>query len=216
MSLTLYFHPLSSFCQKVLTALYENNTPFTPQLVDLGDEVSRTTFLELWPIGKFPVLRDGTRGRTIPESTIIIEYLAQHHPGPTALVPADAELALQTRQWDRFYDLSVDVPMQKIVTDRLRPPAQRDTIGVARATAELRTACAIVDREMAAKTWAIGEPFTMADCAAAPALYYANEVMPLSAAHPHAAAYLGRLMQRPSFARAVAEAEPYRHMFPRE
>ena len=216
MSLTLYFHPLSSFCQKVLTALYENDTPFTPHLVDLGDEVSRAAFLKIWPIGKFPVLRDEARGRTIPESTIIIEYLAQHHSGRTRLVPADADLALQTRLWDRFYDLSVDVPMQKIVTDRLRPPAQRDSLGVEHAKALLRTACDIVDREMAGKTWAVGDAFTMADCAAAPALYYANEVMPLGAAHRHAAAYFDRLMQRPSFARAVAEAEPYRHLFPRE
>jgi glutathione S-transferase len=216
MSLTLYFHPLSSFCRKVLTALYENGTPFTPHLVDLGDAASRAAFLKIWPIGKFPVLRDEARGRTIPESTIIIEYLAQHHPGRTQLVPADPELALQTRLWDRFYDLSVDVPMQKIVTDRLRPLAQRDTIGVEQATALLRTACDIVDGEMAGKTWAVGDVFTMADCAAAPALYYANEVMPLRAAHRHAAAYLDRLMQCPSFARAAAEAEPYRHLFPRE
>ena len=216
MPLTLYFHPLSSFCQKVLVALYENDTPFTPHLVDLGDAVSRAAFLKVWPIGKFPVLRDEARGRTIPESTIIIEYLAQHHPGRTPLVPADPELALQTRLWDRFYDLSVDVPMQKIVTDRLRPPGQRDGLGVEHAKAQLRTACDIVDREMAGKTWAVGEVFTMADCAAAPALYYANEVMPLHAAHKHAAAYFERLMQRPSFARAVAEAAPYRALFPRE
>jgi glutathione S-transferase len=216
MSLTLYCHPFASFCQKVLIALYENETPFTAHLVNLGDEASRAAFLKIWPVGKFPVLRDHARGRTIPESTIIIEYLAQHHPGPMPLVPADAEGAIAARQWDRFHDLEVAVPMQKIVTDRLRPSGQRDALGVDAARAQLRTALAIVDAEMAAKTWATGEAFTMADCAAAPALFYANEVMPLGAAHANAAAYLERLMRRPSFARVLKEAEPYRHLFPRE
>src|SRR5688572_17459093 len=102
MSLTLYFHPFASFCQKVLIALYENETPFTPHLVDLGDEASRAAFLKIWPVGKFPVLRDDARDRTIPESSIIIEYLAQHHPARAQLVPADAERALKARLWDRF------------------------------------------------------------------------------------------------------------------
>src|ERR1700704_147574 len=112
MALTLYFHPLSSFCQKALVALYENDTPFTPHIVDLGDECARAAFLKIWPIGKFPVLRDDANDRTIPESSIIIEYLAQHYPGRTPLVPADADLARQTRLRDRFYDLYVNMPMQ--------------------------------------------------------------------------------------------------------
>src|SRR5262245_23962731 len=117
-SLKLYFHPFSSFCQKVLVALYENDVPFEPHLVDLGDVASSREFKRIWPIGRFPVLRDEVRGRTIPESTPIIEYLAQHHPGRTQLVPVDADLAWETRRWDRFFDLYVNVPMQKIVTDR--------------------------------------------------------------------------------------------------
>jgi glutathione S-transferase len=121
MSLKLYFHPLSSFCQKALIALYENETPFEPHIVDLADETSSAEFKKIWPIGKFPVLRDEARDRTVPESSIIIEYLAQHYPGATQLVPADAELARQARMRDRFYDLYVNVPMQKVVTDRLRP-----------------------------------------------------------------------------------------------
>ena len=158
MSLTLYFHPLSSFCQKVLIALYENGTPFTPHLVDLGDETSRAAFLEVWPIGKFPVLRDGARDRTVPESSIIIEYLAQHYPGATQLVPADAELARQTRMRDRFYDLYVNVPMQKVVTDRLRPAGKSDAYGVEQAKTQLATAIGMIDAEMATRRAAARSP----------------------------------------------------------
>jgi glutathione S-transferase len=215
MSLTLYFHPLSSFCQKVLIALYENGTPFEPRIVDLADETSRAAFLKVWPIGKFPVLRDEAKDRTIPESSIIIEYLAQHYPGRTDLVPADAELAREGRMRDRFYDLYVNVPMQKIVTDRLRPAGRNDPHGVENAKRLLSTALGMVDQEMATKTWAMGDAFSMADCAAAPALFYANLVMPFGDTHKNAAAYLRRLMERPSFARAVKEAEPYRALFPK-
>jgi glutathione S-transferase len=214
MSLTLYFHPLSSFCQKVLIALYENDTPFTPLIVDLGNETEAADFKKIWPIGKFPVLRDEARDWTVPESSIIIEYLDQHYPGKSQLVPNDADLARQTRMRDRFYDLYVQGPMQKIVGDRLRPAGKNDPYGVAQARAQLETACLMIDRDMATKVWAMGDPFTMADCAASPALYYANLVMPLGSAYKNAAAYMDRLMQRPSFARAVKEAEPYRALFP--
>ncbi|MEO6420565.1 MAG: glutathione S-transferase family protein, partial [Polyangiaceae bacterium] len=128
--LTLYFHPLASFCMKALIALHENETPFQPHLVDLSDETARASFKKLWPIGKFPVLRDDASDRIIPESTIIIEYLAQHFPGKTQLVPTDADLARETRQRDRFYDLHVHAHMQKIVGDRLRPPGLNDPSGV--------------------------------------------------------------------------------------
>ena len=214
MALTLYFHPLSSFCQKVLAALYENETPFEPHIVDLLDETSRAAFKRIWPIGRFPVLRDETAGRTIPESTIIIEYLARHHPGRVRLVPEDPELARETRLRDRFHDLYLNVPMQKIVTDRLRPAGRNDLHGVEEARALLGTAVRMVDEEMATRVWAVGDTFTMADCAAAPALFYADKVMPLEHAHPHVAAYLARLMERPSFARALREAEPYLKLFP--
>jgi glutathione S-transferase len=214
MSLRLYFHPLSSFCQKVLVALYENDTPFEPHLVDLGDDASSAAFKKIWPIGKFPVLRDEARGRTIPESSIIIEYLAQHYPGNSRLVPEDADRARETRLSDRFYDLHVHVPMQKIVADRLRPPGKTDSFGVEQARAQLATALGMLDAEMATKTWAMGKHFSMADCAAAPALYYANLVAPFGAAHKNVAAYFDRLLERPSFARAVREAGPYRHLFP--
>ena len=143
MSLKLYFHPLSSFSQKVLVAFYENDTPFEPHIVDLADETSRAEFKKIWPIGKFPVLRDDAKDRTIPESSIIIEYLARHYPGGTQLVPADAELARQTRMRDRFYDLYVNVPMQKVVTDRLRPAGKNDAHGVEEAKTLLETAIGI-------------------------------------------------------------------------
>jgi glutathione S-transferase len=215
MSLKLYFHPLSSFCQKVLTALYENETPFEPHIVDLFDEASAAAFKKIWPIGKFPVLRDDARDRTVPESSIIIEYLAQHYPGRVQLVPADAEFARQTRLRDRFFDLYVNVPMQKIVTDKLRPAGSNDTYGVQDAKKLLQTAIGMIDQDMAAKTWVMGEAFTMADCAAAPPLFYANIVAPFGDTHKNAAAYLGRLMERPSFARAVKEAQPYLALMPR-
>jgi glutathione S-transferase len=216
MSLTLHFHPLSSFCQKALIALYENDTPFTPNIVDLSDESQRRALLALWPIGKFPVLRDEARGETIPESTIIIEYLAQHYPGRTPLVPADADLARGTRLLDRFFDLYVNLPMQTIVGNRLRPAAAKDALGDEQARARLRTAYRMIETDMAGKTWALGEAFTMADCAAGPALYYANLVEPFGEDMRNVAGYFERLLARPSFARAVKEADPYRHLFPKE
>ena len=214
MALTLYFHPLASYCQKVLIALYESDTPFTPHLVDLGDAASAAAFKKIWPIGKFPVLRDDARDRTVPESSIIIEYLALHYPARTPLVPADPEPAWQTRLRDRFFDLHVHEHMQRIVGDRLRPADKKDPHGVELARTALQTAYGMLDQDMAARTWAMGDAFTMADCAAAPALFYADKVMPFGATHPKAHAYLDRLMQRPSYARALKEAEPYFKLFP--
>jgi glutathione S-transferase len=214
MSLTLHFHPLASFCQKALIALYENETPFTPKLVDLANETERAALLKLWPIGKFPVLRDETRDQTIPESSIVIEYLDRHYPGRVRFIPDDADRAWQTRLRDRFYDLYVHEPMQKIVLDRLRPAGANDSQGVEEAKARLRTSYGMIDREMAATTWAMGDAFSLADCAAAPSLFYANEVMPFGT-HKNVAAYFDRLKARPSYARVLQEAEPYFAMFPR-
>ncbi|QRN92802.1 glutathione S-transferase family protein [Archangium violaceum] len=208
----LYFHPFASFCQKVLVALYENGTPFEPHFVDLGDPASRQAFLAIWPVGKMPVLVDRAANRTIPESSIIIEYLDRHYPGATRLIPDDFDKALETRLQDRFFDLQIAEPMQKIVTDRIRPKGRGDPHGVEAARASLRTAYDLLDRQMATRTWAVGEAFTLADCGAAPALFYANWVEPIT--HAHVRAYLDRLMKRPSFARAVEEARPYRVLFP--
>ena len=210
MALTLYFHPLSSFCQKALIALYENGTPFTPHKVDLMDEKESAAFKRLWPVGKFPVLRDEKNGQTIPESTSIIEYLARHYPGPVQLVPKDPDAALTVRAQDRFYDLNVHLLTQKVITDRLRPAGQNDTFGVEHARGLLQTALSIIDKDMAKKTWATGDAFTMADCAAAPTLFYTNRaVKPLAGTFDNVAAYLDRLMKRPSYARALKEAEPF-------
>jgi len=216
MPLTLHFHPLSSFCHKVLIALYENDTPFTPNIVNLGDAEERAALLKLWPIGKFPVLADAARDWTVSESSIIIEYLDQHFPGRTRFIPDDPELARQMRFRDRFFDLYVHMPMQKIVGDRLRPPGAKDPHGVAEARTQMQTALGMVDQAMAGKTWAAGESFTMADCAAAPALFYADKVAPLAGRYPNVVAYLERLKQRPSYARALEEAKPYFHMFPQD
>jgi glutathione S-transferase len=214
MSLTLYFHPLASYCQKVLIALYENDTPFTPRSVDLGNAEERAALLKLWPIGKFPVLRDAARDQTVPESSIIIEYLDRHYPGRTPLVPTDPDLSWQTRLRDRFYDHYVHEPMQKIVGDRLRPAEKRDPFGVEEARARLRASYDVIDQEIAKKTWAIGDAFTMADCAACPPLFFANLVEPFGDGHAHVAAYFDRLRARPSCARVFAEAEPFMKMFP--
>ena len=210
MPLTLHFHPLSSFCQKALIALYENGTPFTPHKVDLMDEKESAAFKQLWPVGKFPVLRDEKNGQTIPESTSIIEYLVRHYPGPVQLVPKDPDAALTVRAQDRFYDLNVHLLTQKVITDRLRPAGQNDTFGVEHARTLLQTALRIVDKDMARKTWASGDAFTMADCAAAPTLFYTNKaVTPLAGSFDNLAAYLDRLIKRPSYARALKEAEPF-------
>jgi glutathione S-transferase len=214
MALTLYMHPLSSYCHKALIALYENAIAFTPQVVNLGDPAARDNFRKLWPIGKFPVLRDDARDQTIPESTCIIEYLARHYAGPVELIPDDPELAAQVRATDRFYDLHVHDPMQRIVADKLRPADGHDPVGVSEAKERLRTALRIADGELATRQWAIGELFSMADCAAAAPLFFTNKMMPLAEEFPHASAYLERLMKRPSYARALLEAQPYMSFFP--
>jgi len=216
MSLTLYMHPLASFCHKALIALYENDTPFDAHLVDLADPQARAAFYALWPMGRFPLLRDDARDCLVPESTIIIEYLAQHYPGKVSLVPDDADLAREVRLRDRFFDLYVNEMMQKVVTDRLRPSGAHDHYGVSAARDKLLAAYDVLEKDMAHRTWAVGDSYTMADCAASPALFYANLVIPLEEAHPHTAAYLLRLMQRPSFARVLREAQPYMHMVPKE
>jgi glutathione S-transferase len=214
MPLTVYLHPLSSFCHKVLIGLYENATPFVPQIVNLGDPVARAEFKKIWPFARFPVLRDEARGRTVPESTTIIEYLAQHYPGPAKLIPDDPQLAAQARAADRFYDLHLHVPMQKVVGDKLRPADRHDPLGVDQAREQMRTALRIANDEMAAQLWAVGDHFSMADCAAAPPLFFINLMMPLADEFPHLSAYLDRLMKRPSYARVLAEAQPYLAMFP--
>jgi len=216
MSLTLHFHPLASYCWKALIALYENDIPFTPNLVDLGNPAERAALVKLWGIGKFPVLRDDARSETVPESSIIVEYLDSHYRGPTRFIPDDAGRALQTRLRDRFYDLYVHLPMQKIMADRLRPAGMQDPHGVEEARAQLRTSYAMIERQMAKGAWAMGEDFSLADCAAAPSLFYGSMVVPFEETQKNLAAYFERLKARPSFARVRTEAEPYFQMVPKE
>lgn len=212
--LELFYHPLASYCHKVLIGLYESATPFVPKQVDLLDDASRASFFALWPVGKMPVLRDGNTGRVIPETSIILEYLDRHYPGPRPLLPDDPELALEARLWDRFFDLYVHAPMQRIVADRLRAEGERDTRAVGEARASLRTAYDVLEPRMRDREWAVGSAFGFADCAAAPALFYAAIVEPFDAERPALSAYFERLVTRPSYARVLAEARPYFELFP--
>jgi glutathione S-transferase len=214
MTLTLHLHPLASFCQKVLVALYETGIPFTPRLVDLGDRQASARFLELWPVGKIPVLEDVAAGRIVPETSIIIEYLEARAPAGCRLLPSDGRLRLDARLWDRFFDMYVQAPMQKIVTDRLRAEGERDAKGVEDARAGLVVAYDMIERQIDGRQWIIGDDFSLADCAAAPALFYAGIVAPFEGTRPGVAAYFERLLGRASFARVLAEARPYFHMFP--
>jgi glutathione S-transferase len=217
MSLILYYHPLSSFCWKVLIPLYENGTAFEPKMLqNMQDPAERAAFEQLWPVGKFPLLVDEAHDRTIPETSIIIEWLDRHHRGPTRFVPEDPELAQEVRLWDRIYDLYVQMPMQRIVFDRIRPAEQQYPTGVAEDRTLLKKAMAMVDAYLADKHWATGEHFTLADCAAMPALFYADRVEPFEGRWPNAAALLERLKARPSVARVLREAEPYFQYFPTE
>jgi len=211
MPVTLFSHPFASYCQKALIALYENATPFTARLLDQSDPATFTEFSALWPLKRFPLLLDN--GRTIAEASIIIEHLGLHHPGAVRLIPADVAAALEVRFVDRFFDNYVHTPMQAIVGDSLRQPEERDARGVANAHAALDTAYAWLEQRMANREWAAGD-FSLADCAAAPALFYADWVHPVGTAFPQVKAYRQRLNARPSFARAIEEARPYRHYFP--
>lgn len=210
MSPKLYAHPFSSYCQKVLTALYENATPFEYVLLE-GDDAMRQ-LAALWPLKRFPVLVDG--GVTIPESTAIIEFLQLRHAGPTQLIPEDVDAAIEVRMLDRLFDNYVMTPMQKIVFDHLRPQDERDPYGVDEARAMLDTAYAWLDRHLEGREWAAHTGFSLADCAAAPSLFYADWVHPVGGVHANLRRYRQRLLARPSFARAVDEARPYRHYFP--
>ncbi len=214
MPLTLHAHPLASFCQKVLIGLYELGTPFEFATVNLGEAESRQAYFKLWPIGKMPVLIDSDRAAMVPESSIILEYLDRHYPGPARLIPDDPDRSRQTRLKDRVLDSYLHVQMQKIVGDRMRPDGAKDPHGVADARRLIRTVYGMIERDIADKTWAMGEDFTLVDCAAAPPLFFCNRFEPFADDHPNLAAYFGRLQARPSVAKARAGAEPFLHMVP--
>jgi glutathione S-transferase len=210
MALKLYAHPFSSYCQKVLIAFYENDTPF--EYLTLDDAKNGAELEELWPIKKFPVLVDNDH--TIMEASIIIEHLNLHHPGPARLIPEDPRAALEVRLMDRFFDNYIMTPMQKIVADRIRTENDRDPYGVTEARAMLDKAYAWLDTALAGREWATGVTFSLADCAAAPSLFYADWAHPIGEAFTRVRDYRRKLLARPSFARAVDEARPYRPYFP--
>jgi glutathione S-transferase len=210
MALILHSHPLASFCHKVLIALYETGVPFETRMVNLGDPVSRAEFLSISPFGKMPVLRDEARDRTVFETSIIVEYLDRHYPAARRLLPADPEARLETRLWDRVFDLYVQQPVQAAVVATMR----RQPDPVTEPSAALAKAYDQIEAHMAGREWAAGDDFSLADCAAAPGLFYAATITPFPAHCPAVAAYFERLVARPSVARMLAEARPYFHMYP--
>ncbi len=210
MSLTLYAHPFAAYCWKALIALYENATPFNYRVVE--DAAGWAELESLWPIRKFPLLRDGDS--TIVESSIIIEYLMRHYPGASRMIPEDADAALTVRFMDRFFDNYVMRPMQTLVSDRMRTHSERDIKGVADARRMLEVAYGWLEGQLAPQGWASGSSFSLADCAAAPALFYADWVHPLDDRFAAVRAYRARVLARPCVARVVAEARPYRKLFP--
>lgn len=212
-ALTLHYHPLSSYCHKVMIAVDILGVEVDKRLIDLGDPAEREAFLSLWPTGKMPLLVD--QGRPIPETSIIIEHLQrQHARRDHALIPHDQGAALGVRLWDRLFDLYVMTPMQALTADLLKPESDRDARGVARAREGLMTSYAMIDRQLAGRTWIVGDVFSMADCAAAPALFYAVTYVPLSPQQVHLSAYFERLMNHPSVAATIEQARPYFKFYP--
>jgi len=213
MALTLYYHPLSSFCWKALIALYEADVAFTPRVVNLGDPADRAAFQAVWPLAKFPVLRDDARDETVPESTFVVEYLARTEASAASLVPTDPDRAMQTRLLDRLIDNYIHLPFQQVVGERMRPDDKHDPYGAEQNRAAIRAGYDLIAPMIVGEGWAMGEAFTLADCAALPALFYADYAVSL-AEWPSLAAYLGRLKARSSVARVLEEAEPFFQYFP--
>jgi glutathione S-transferase len=212
MALVLYGHPFSSYTQKVLIALYENATPFEFRCIGPDTPEHVTEWLRRWPLAKFPLLLDGDR--QLVETSIILEYLDRVHPGPVRLLPVDPIDALDVRFLDRFFDLHVMDAMQVAVASKLGRLPMKSDDGLALARERLDRAYAWLEGQLAGRTWAAGADFTLADCAAAPSLFYADWTHPIAETHPTLRAYRARLLARPSFARAVDEARPYRPLFP--
>lgn len=212
MSVELFAHPFSSYCQKAIVALDEYRVDWTLRLIEPGSEWT-PVWEQLWPIKRFPVLRDGDR--VVPEASAIIEYLNVHHRGSAdPLIPDDADAAAEVRMLDRFFDHYVSDPQARIVFNAIRPADKPDPLAEEEAHAMLDRAYRWLDAHMAARQWAAGDAFSMADCAAAPALFYADWTYPLGDAYPNVTAYRTRLLARPSFARLVDAARPYRNFFP--
>lgn len=212
-ALTLHYHPLSSYCHKVLIAIEHLGIEVDRQLLNLGDPAARAAHLALWPTGKMPLLVD--QGRPIPETSIIIEHLQRHHaPAGRRLIPDDVDAALEVRLWDRLFDQYVMTPMQALTADLLRAPADRDAIDVAQARHGLASAYAFIDRHLDGRTWVAGDAFSLADCAAAPALFYAVTYVPLAPDQRHLAAYFERLLVHAAVAPVIEQARPWFKYYP--
>ena len=212
MTLTLFSHPFASYCWKALIALYERELPFVA--TEVGGEDHRARLADLWPFSTMPVLVDDQSGASVAESTIVIEYLDRFGDAPP-LIPTDPDAALQARLWDRVMDGHVHTPMQKIVHDHLRPEGSGDSYGVEEARAKLDTVYGILDTRLRDMPWMAGESFTVADCAAAPSLYYARVVHPWDEKrHGDLTNYFDTLTDRASIARVIDEARPNRQFLP--
>jgi glutathione S-transferase len=212
MSLALYGHPFSSYTQKALIALYENGTPFTFCCISPDTPQHSAEWLRRWPLRKFPLLLDGER--TVVESSIIIEYLQLAHPGPVRLLPENPMAALEVRFLDRFFDYHVMDAMQIAVESAIQRIPLKPEDGLMIAKEKVERAYGWLETHLADRKWAAGDDFTLADCAAAPSLFYADWTHRISEAFPLLRAYRVRLLARPSFARAVEEARPFRSYFP--
>jgi glutathione S-transferase len=211
MTLILHSHPLASYCWKVLIALYEKGLAFEARTVDLGNPAARAAFAALWPTAKIPLLQHGDR--VVPETSIMIEYLDRLDAGAIALLPRDLEAQLAARLWDRLFDCHVMDPMQRYIAQLLRQEAERDAQALAAARNDLTNAYDLVEQRLVGR-WAAGHDFTMADCAAAPALFYASTVQPFPSGHMRLASYFEDLMARPSVRRVIAEARPWFKYYP--
>lgn len=208
----IHGHPFSSYTQKVMIPLYENGTEFDFHLLDREQLQSMDKLRAHWPIAKFPVLFEGDR--TVMESTVIIEYLQAFHPGPEQMIPDDPGAAIEARMMDRVFDNYVMTPMMHIVIESMRPGDARDPLGVEQSCKMLDTVYEWLDERLAGQEWAAGDAFTLADCAAAPSLFYADWVREIPEQYATLRAYRAKLLARPSVARCVDEARPYRHYFP--
>lgn len=212
MTLALYGHPFASFVWKPLIALYERNVSFEFRMVDPEHPEHQTRIAGLSPTGQFPALVDGDR--EITESNAVIEYLDLFHGRTDPMVPKDPRKALEARMMADIFDDYVHAPMQRIVGDTLRNEQERDARGVADAHTLLDRSYAWLELRLGTREWAACERFTIADCAAAPALFYADWVHPIPEQYAATRAYRARLLSRPSVARVVDEARPYRKFFP--
>jgi glutathione S-transferase len=211
MALTLYYHPLSSYCHKVLIALYEAGTPFNAHLINLGDDADRAKLSSHWAHCKFPVLHDSKGDRSLPESSIIIEYLDQY-AGTKPMVPIERERALRVRLWDRIFDNYMQTPLQQIVLDRM----YQTNADMSGPRAQIATSYRLIEEQLATQDWIADAEFSLADCAAAPALFYTHTLVPVPEALEKLRGYFERLLQRPSVQRVLVEAKPYFNLYPFE